>query len=298
MTLSFDNITTLFPELPLLAQKILNLAQKTTGLEDLREHNLQKDLHEHRIQIDSNLNTNLDTTFDTNRTNNFNSHKFSNFSHIALAKSAHQILILPKDIQKIANDFWKHAFYAANICEKLAQVININNKKDNNTADPFDTELCYLLGFTHNFGFLLFGYLFRHEFRLLNKWMIQYPEEPIEKLEKRLLGMGNAMHIVHDGHTQLGAWLMEYWRLPEPFVLAAGLHHEKEYQGPYADYIQLIQLTNYLLKKIGIGEGATLSEKTLELLNISLENALVIVQDVLMECEDLFLKHIAYEIIN
>lgn len=296
------DIAAMFPHLPLVAHKILTLAETwipSSNLQGLSFHSF------------SACNT--------------HSNKFSNFNHVALASVTQQVLTLPSDIQLIANAFWKHAFYAANLAEKIAKAINekkiVNQAQESKISesaegseaskvskasvelepdilDQMDPELCYLLGFTHNFGFLLFGYLFRHEFRLLNKWMHQYPNEQIEKLEKRLLGMGNAMHIIGGGHAQLGSWLMEYWHMPESFILVAGLHHERNYQGPYANYVGLIQLTNYLLKTIGIGEGAVLSEKTLSTLDISLETAKALLNGLILETEDLYLEEMAREFTN
>lgn len=234
----FHYISEAFPKLPLQAQKILHLAE--TMMSDNRVPALHLSSR---------------------------SFKFTEFDNMALACATHQIFTPPKECGLRTSMFWTHALYAASLAEMIANQVQIPLE--------LDPDLCYLLGFTHNFGVLLFGHLFEHEFRLLRKWSLLNPEAPIEQLEKRLLGMGQGFHVVGRGHTQLGAWLMEYWQMPKPCIVVAEHHHDCLYKGPHEKYVLLIQLTNHLLKTVGI-ETETVPgnmEEHLTSFNITLEAA-------------------------
>lgn len=143
--------------------------------------------------------------------------------------------------------FWRYALQSAVLAKKISQHVSDDYE--------IDSQLSYLAGFFHHFGYLLFGCLFPHEFRLLNRWLLLNPKASIETLEKRLLGMGQAMHIIGESHTRLGAWLMTHWQLPEPIIIATRYHHCVDYKGAYATYVKLIQLVTQLLKMTGIEDG-------------------------------------------
>lgn len=183
------------------------------------------------------------------------------FPEIAFSNAPRFNLGLPADCQKSLKTFWEHAFYAGLLAKKLAEKIRMSQSVSS-AVPSLDPTRCYILGWVHNFGFLLFAYLFYPEFCLLKKWMQLQPHVPIEILEKRLLGMGSAQKVIPKGHAELGAWLMEYWGLPTVFASVAKFHHQtiyKDYKDPDCPELLIIQLTNRLLWQIGIGEGAPIS---------------------------------------
>ncbi len=172
---------------------------------------------------------------------------FKTVSHIAVGVTAGRAFHVPNEGPLGLNNFWRHALQCALLAKKIAEQIPKEKEIDPNVG--------YLTGFFHNFGYLLLGHWFPHEFRLLNRWILLNPKVPVESLEKRLLGMGQAMTVLGKGHARLGAWLMKYWGMPDSIVTVTRFHHSKNYDGVYASYIHLIQLTNQLLKATGLGDG-------------------------------------------
>ncbi len=187
---------------------------------------------------------------------------FETVSHIALGITAGRSFTIPEEGPLGLQAFWRHALQSATLAKKIASDV----------LDPHrvSADLSYLIGFFHNFGFLLLGHLCPPEFQLLNRWLHQNPKTRVENLEKRLLGMGQAMEIVGNGHARLGAWLLHYWGMPEPIVVATRYHHCVDYTGKYQPYVALIQLTDQILKGMGLGDGEnSLNSHWLESLGLS-----------------------------
>lgn len=143
--------------------------------------------------------------------------------------------------------FWRHAFYAATYAKTLTEYLSKNL--------ALDPAISYMGGLFHNLGLLLFSQLYPPEYKLLKKWQALNPKVCISVLEKRLLGMGQALHIVGGGHAMLGEWLLRSWQMPEAICVIAKEHHSQAYQGEYVNYIRIMQLTNQLLRGMGIGDG-------------------------------------------
>lgn len=243
-----------FPELPSVARKILELKNTPLPLAVQKLSEL--------ISLDARLNANVvkfaHCYAERCKKSNVNPFKslnesitdsigFDSVSHFAIGISAGQLFRLPLEGHMGLNGFWRHALLAAELAQALA--IKINNRTLLNPG------LCHLLGLMHNFGFLLFGHLFAPEFRLLNKWMSMHPKTSVETLERKLMGMGQAQQILSFGHAHLGAWLMRFWQMPELIITSVAAHHQANYEGPYKEYVYLIQLTNHLLRGAGIGDG-------------------------------------------
>lgn len=134
--------------------------------------------------------------------------------------------------------FWRHAAYSAALAQALASVIG--------PRLPLKPGLAYLAGLLHNFGFLLAGHLFRAEFFLLNRVVAANPQVPVTLIERHVLGVE---------HTQIGAWLMANWNMPEAVTVSCREHHNAAYVGREAEYAQLMQCVDHLLRAHGIGEG-------------------------------------------
>lgn len=171
---------------------------------------------------------------------------FDMVSHIALGVAAGRAFDKERTVAG-NTDFWRHAFYAATYAEQITKLV----------ADEYqlDPAISYLAGLFHNFGLLLLSYLFPPEYNLLNKWMQQNPKVCISTLEKKLLGMGQAFNIARGGHAILGERLLRSWQLPEAICVITKEHHSINYEGKYAKYVKIIQLTNHLLREEGIGDG-------------------------------------------
>jgi HD-like signal output (HDOD) protein len=100
----------------------------------------------------------------------------------------------------------------------------------------------------HNFGFLLLGHSFPKEFAKLHNAVIREPEAPIIELEQSILGVT---------HTEIGAWLMESWNMPAEIVTVQKQHHNPDYKGVHANYVQLVILADRLLKGHEMGDASS-----------------------------------------
>jgi len=135
-------------------------------------------------------------------------------------------------------NYWRHAIYSAALAQNLAKEV-----KGDYQLIP---GLVYLSGLLHNFGHLLMGHLFKHEFASLNDLVTANPETPVSKLEMQVFGMT---------HHEVGALLMEKWRLPEEIIVTAREHHNPDYNGEHAVYAKIIMLADYILKGHSMGDA-------------------------------------------
>ena len=163
------------------------------------------------------------------------------------------------------NEFWRQATYTSALVQELAKAMP-KDKKPN-------PGVTYLAALLHNFGYLLLGHLFKPEFFLLNKLVSANPEVPVTELEKQVLGMGDAQHVISLGHAKLGAWLMHSWNMPEEVVITIGEHHNAEYDGPHAIFPNLVLLADRLVKakEIGDGDSEELPQEILDRLGLTQE---------------------------
>jgi len=138
------------------------------------------------------------------------------------------------------NAFWRHAVYSAALCQTLAGRLPQGMR-----VKP---GLAYLAGLLHNFGFLITGHLFPREFEMLDRVVEANPDVPVPFIEKRVLGIE---------HTQVGAWLMEAWGMPDAVTVSVREHHDEVYGGEQAVYANLVLVADHLLKAEGMGDGAS-----------------------------------------
>jgi len=134
--------------------------------------------------------------------------------------------------------YWRHAIYSAALAQNLAKEV-----KGDHQLTP---GLVYLAGLLHNFGHLLMGHLFKREFASLNDLVTANPGTPVSELEMQIFGMT---------HHEVGALLMEKWRLPEEIIVAAREHHNPDYNDEHATYAKIIMLADYILKGHGMGDA-------------------------------------------
>lgn len=239
-----------FPKLPIVAQRILELVRSSSLSAELLSEVISTDtwVQSHIFSFAESYRAQETQESSSNTLQEIISRTldFNTVSHFALGIVAGRTLqkqVIPFGIQQ----FWQHALQAAQLSQKIACSV----------ADCYGIkpDMSYLLGLLHNFGFLVFAYLFTPEFQLLNKWLLTQPNIPVEVHEKRLVGMGRAFSIVRCGHAQLGASLLKFWEMPEILVIVAAEHHTDGYVGKYQEYVSLIQLTNQLLRQAGVGDG-------------------------------------------
>lgn len=166
--------------------------------------------------------------------------------NLAVGIAAGRVFRLPGEGPLGLNAFWRHAVYTAALAQTLARHMPESLGVKPGTA--------YLAGLLHNFGILLLGHMFPPEYAFLNKLVAAYPDLPLPVIERRLLGMGGAQKLISLGHAQMGARLMHHWNLPAEVVAATEHHHDADYQGACAPYVQLINLVNAILARQGLGD--------------------------------------------
>jgi putative nucleotidyltransferase with HDIG domain len=187
--------------------------------------------------------------------------------HIALGYALARSFRLPENGGPLGQQaFWKHATYSAALAHQLANAMPPR-------ARPAP-GLCYLAGLLHDIGFLVLKQFFTNEYVWLNKMIAANPKVPITEIENRLLGCS---------HTDLGVWLMRAWNMPEELCITVAEHHNPAYQGEYAVYVDLISLTERLLKTHGMSDADTdeIPDDLLERLGLSEEEIYMITDDVL-----------------
>ncbi len=158
--------------------------------------------------------------------------------NISLGVAAARPFKVPPEGPLGLHSFWQYATYSAALSQALCNIVPRERRPRPGTV--------YLAGLLHNFGFLLLGHLFPKEFAVLHRAVINEPEAPILELEQRLIGTT---------HMEMGAWLMETWNMPQEVLVVQREHHNLEYNGPHANYVWLVTLTDRLLKKIGMGDA-------------------------------------------
>jgi HD-like signal output (HDOD) protein/prolyl-tRNA editing enzyme YbaK/EbsC (Cys-tRNA(Pro) deacylase) len=189
--------------------------------------------------------------------------------NMALGLSAGKALKNPPDGPLGLNEFWKHAVYSATLAQRLSQKIPQDIRPNSNLA--------YLSGLLHNFGFLLLGHLFQPEFFLLNKLYAANLKCSIVAIEKHALGMGAGQNAINMGHAELGSWLLDNWQIPKEVIVATKEHHNHGYSGEHSNYASLIALVDSALGIHGIGDNRN------EYLNTKFCKALKISPDVVLE---------------
>ncbi len=157
----------------------------------------------------------------------------------ALGITALRPFDLPIDGPLGMNSLWHHAIHCAVLTQSLSALLPRRLE-----SRP---EMAYLSALLHNFGFFVLGHLVKPEFFLLNRVVAANPNTPISLIEKRTLGIS---------HTEVGGRLMAHWNMPEALQIALREHHNENYQGKHAIYPKLIMLSNTLLRRHGIGDGA------------------------------------------
>jgi HD-like signal output (HDOD) protein/prolyl-tRNA editing enzyme YbaK/EbsC (Cys-tRNA(Pro) deacylase) len=163
---------------------------------------------------------------------------FDTVLNMSLGLAASRTFHNPADGPLGLQAFWRHATYSAALAQTLATAIG--------PRLPLRPGVAYLAGLLHNFGYLLAGHLFRAEFFLLNRVVAANPQIPIPLIERRVLGIE---------HTQIGAWLMSSWNMPEAIIIGCGEHHNEAYAGDQVAYVQLMLCVDHLLRAHHIGDG-------------------------------------------
>jgi HD-like signal output (HDOD) protein len=179
---------------------------------------------------------------------------FENAIYIALGSIIGQAFKLSDKGPLGKEQQWKQSVYSAALSQTLAGL--------SNTEHSLKPGLAYLAGLLHNIGIMILAQLFRAEYFWLNKTLAQDPDIQIKVLEKKQFGIS---------HTELGSLMLLDWCLPLPITITVLEHHNLNYAGPYEEYVQLVQISNALLKSHDLSDAEN-DELPVELMeNLGLE---------------------------
>jgi len=197
---------------------------------------------------------------------------FSMVVNLALGMTAAKPFKIPRNVPLGLENFWRHAIFSAALVQALSGSLREELRPP--------AGLAYLSGLLHNFGHLLLGHLFKKEFLILNKFVASEPETPVIEIEKRIIGTD---------HGQIGAWLMQAWKLPEEVMIATREHHNEAYNGPHAVYPHLVMVADYLLKEHGIGDAphSNIPTEVLDSLELGEYQVTMLTNRVLEDCDTL-----------
>lgn len=192
--------------------------------------------------------------------------------NISLGVAAARPFKIPPEGPLGLNAFWRYATYSAALTQALCNIVPRENRPRPGTA--------YLAGLLHNFGFLLLGHLFPREYSLLVRAVAKEPEKSIVELEQQILGVT---------HMELGAWLMDAWNMPQEIIVVQREHHNLEYLGAHANYVQLVALADSLLKGYGMGDAPNdrIPAEVLVVLGVEEEQVMKVLERTIENREDL-----------
>ena len=161
---------------------------------------------------------------------------------------------------------WKQAVYSATLSQQLAVM----------TSSDIDVKpgLVYLAALLHNIGVMVLAQLFRSEYLWLNKTLSHQPDANIINVEKQCLGVT---------HSELGSLMLLEWCLPLAITTTVLEHHDMDYEGPFQDYVSLVQVANALLKAHELSDASdeTLPEQLLTKLGLTQEQAYLALNELL-----------------
>lgn len=197
--------------------------------------------------------------------------RFSVVSHVATKPTQKSLYSMLKTGPLGLQAIWENSLCAAELARKLSWIAK-------SPHFSFSSELAYCCGLFHHFGYLVYGHLYAPEFNLLSRqWQLNQYNLPIRTFEKRMLTLGQDKRWIGEGHTKMGASLLSHWGLDPVIVSTAEHHHNQNYQGVGAEYVQLIYLCDQLLAYFGRGDGVLpLDENLANQLGLSFEHILEI----------------------
>jgi len=171
---------------------------------------------------------------------------FDMVMNLALGLALGKKFSLPRQLQHDNTSHWKQALYNATVIEGLIRLMPREQRPE--------PGLAYLAGLLHNFGYLLLAYLFPPHFTLIQQQLADNPNSSSREIEQQILGMTR---------DDICVSLMHTWNMPEELTTAIAQQHNPDYNGPHAEYAQLVQLANMLL---AAQNGDETNEAQLEIL--------------------------------
>lgn len=156
------------------------------------------------------------------------------------------------------NAFWRHAVYTSALAERLCKALPRDRQARPGTA--------YLGGLLHDFGYLVLGHVLPNAFEALNQNIAANPNLNVTMIESMIVGMS---------HTEIGARLLQQWKLPEEAVTAVRHHHTPDYRAEDAVYAHMISLAEGLLQRQGVISDADAAPHEITYALLGLDTAVI-----------------------
>ncbi|WP_390517732.1 HDOD domain-containing protein [Halioxenophilus aromaticivorans] len=161
--------------------------------------------------------------------------------NLALGIALSRTLDIPAKGPYGVQPYWRTAVYAAATMEGLVTAIPRQHRPGFGMA--------YLSGLLHNFGYLILADVFPPHFdRLCSAWDAN-PHVSSTVVEQHILGVSR---------TQLVAWLMETWNMPEEIITALRYQNDPNYDGEHAVYANLLYIAHQLMRQRQLNRGPNL----------------------------------------
>jgi HD-like signal output (HDOD) protein/prolyl-tRNA editing enzyme YbaK/EbsC (Cys-tRNA(Pro) deacylase) len=192
--------------------------------------------------------------------------------NLALGLALGRSLKLAGVSRDMLHHYWQDAVYTAATVEGLVTSIAREHRPG--------FGLAYLSGLMSNFGQLVLAEVFPPYFDKINRFAKANSHVPTSAVEQHLLGCTG---------TQMAAWLMDLWHMPEQVVVALRHQDNPQYRGDHAAYPQLLFVARQMLANKGFGErgAALIPDHLFEALHLDRGTAEIIVENILESGGDL-----------
>ncbi len=162
---------------------------------------------------------------------------FDTVMSMALGMALGQTLRLPEVQVRGLPTFWLEAVCTAAAMEALARQMP--------RSDRPASGLCYLAGLLANFGTLVVGHVFPHQYQTICA---------LQEANRHLPHTHVDQHVLQLPREVLCAALLECWSLPEAVTDAIRFQYLPTYQGANRTYVRLLRLTRKLLGSQGLAD--------------------------------------------
>lgn len=193
--------------------------------------------------------------------------------NLALGLSLGRAMKMPSQLPAGYMPYWQQSVFVAAATEALVTCIPRQDRPSFGTA--------YLTGLLNNFGYLIISEVFESKFETLCQHIDTNPQASVQAVERHVLGVDR---------NQLAAWLMGFWNMPEPLIVALRHQSSPEYDGEHWEYPLLIFLANHLLQEKGVLTGVSnqpVPDSVFTRLNINREDAVEAIGRLLESREEL-----------
>lgn len=183
---------------------------------------------------------------------------FDMVMNLSMGLSLGRTLNVPKEQPEGYAPYWHQAMWAA------LGTTSLISKMEPAYRPSFG--LAYLSGLLHNFGYLVLAHVFPPHFSLICRYIEANPHLDSSVIEHFLLGITK---------EQIGSQLMSVWNMPPEVITALRHQKNRAYEGPHAEFANLLCLTEQVLARHGILNSATgpLSASLLEKFHLTEEDA-------------------------